>query len=971
MRFISLLILFFFCLQAKSQYWNHPQSSRWADSVYQTLNEDERIGQLMTARLSSMDVKTRKVTYLFDQVMDYVKKYNIGSICIFQGDVATQINQINQLKKAAKTPILFTIDGEWGVAMRLFDSVMTLPRQMMLGAVGRTSLIRYYGKTVADQCKRLGIQMNYAPVVDINNNPDNPVINDRSFGENKYKVAEYGVAYMQGMQDNGVMACAKHFPGHGDVSVDSHLDLPSIYKSKEQLDTLELYPFKQMFHAGVSSVMIGHLHIPAIDTASNRPTSLSVPNVKGLLKDSLQYEGLAITDGLEMQGVKKFFPNGEASVEALIAGNELLCLPDSIPLVIEKVKTAIANGKLSWEDIGEKCKKVLRMKYEQVIPMNDSISIDHVINDLNKNSLALRRDIAHDAITVLSLKNNDMMPFQIKQHEKIAYVGLGISKPNLFCRTLQNKFHADSFFVPLTRKNRDSLQILSDSITRNYSRVIIGIHQINRTPANNFGISNELVNFIHDLEKRSPSILFHFGNAYAAKNWCEANNLVICYEDDSITQQEAIRKLVGASPCIGSLPVSICSNYPFGSGINMQAQEITSIKQYSKTEYQINIDTIIHEVIAKKAMPGCVVYAVKNGKTIFEKAFGYRDDGNKQQMKVTDIFDLASLTKILSTTLAVMKLYDEKKIDLDSSLGKYLPSVRGSNKEKIILKNLLLHQAGLEPYIPFYKELLDSHHLPQKKYFSKKKQKNKSIEVAEHLYMNASLIDSFYKRILQSPVNQENKYLYSDNDFILLGKMAEAVSGMKLNEYVNSHFYQPMGLHTIGYHPLQKHKKNEIVASAKETDFRNQILQGYVHDPGAALMGGVAGHAGLFSDAHDIACIMQMLLNQGDWKGSRYLNAATVDLFTSAQSSISRRGLGFDKTESDNDKRAEPYPASCASWQTFGHTGFTGTSIWADPSQDLIVVFLSNRLYPADNGVFKTTNVRSRVFDVISRATRN
>ncbi|RYY63911.1 MAG: serine hydrolase, partial [Chitinophagaceae bacterium] len=339
-------------------------AKNWVDSVYKTLSNEEKIAQLMVVRLSTIDGKTKQVTFYEDQVSDLIKKYNIGGICVFQGSPVKQATIINKMQAQAKTPILMCIDGEWGVGMRMIDSVLPLPRQMMMGAMQDPSVVYQYGKLVGEQCKRVGIQVNYAPVVDVNNNPNNPVINDRSFGEDKYKVANFGIQYMKGMQDVGVMACAKHFPGHGDVDVDSHYDLPVINKTVAQLDSLELYPFRQIFKAGIGSVMVAHLYIPAIDNTANRATSLSPQNITGLMRNELGYQGLTFTDALEMQGVKKFFPDGEASVQSLIAGNDMLCLPGDVPVSIEKIKEAIKGGRLSWADIEMHCKKVLLAKYQ-------------------------------------------------------------------------------------------------------------------------------------------------------------------------------------------------------------------------------------------------------------------------------------------------------------------------------------------------------------------------------------------------------------------------------------------------------------------------------------------------------------------------------------------------------------------------------------------------------------------------------
>ena len=568
MRFLIIIFSVFLSINAYSQLQQNQSAKIWADSVYNSLNNDERIGQLIVARLSIIDMKTMKITSLNDQVTDYVKRFNIGSVCIFQGSPVYQAGLINQLKKTAKTPILFSIDGEWGLGQRILDSVLPLPKQMMLGAVKDSSIIYQYGKVVAAQCKRMGIQMNYAPVMDVNNNPNNPIINDRSFGENKYKVASFGIQYMKGLQDNGVMACAKHFPGHGDVDVDSHLDLPIIKKSFKQIDSLELYPFKKIFKQDVSSVMIAHLFIPSIDSTKNRPTSLSPIAIQELLRKKLEYKGLTVTDGLEMQGVKKFYPNGEASVQSLIAGNDLLCLPDSIPMVVSKIKKAIEDNRLNWTDIEFHCKRVLMAKYQYVLNNNDTININNLTAEINKDVPAMRKLIAENAITLLSKKDGAFFPLHQKHNQqKVIFVGIGINTENEFAKKIKLEYNADVFFMDYGKKNKDSLQLLLDSIKKSGKKVVIGIHQVNRAPAKNFSMSNESVEFVKKLQQQTTAITFLFGNAYAAKNWCDAKNMVVCYEDDAIVQQAAFELLKGDFHYKGTLPVTVCDSYKFGSGI--------------------------------------------------------------------------------------------------------------------------------------------------------------------------------------------------------------------------------------------------------------------------------------------------------------------------------------------------------------------------------------------------------------------
>jgi len=950
-------------------------ANKWADSVYKTLSEDERIAQLMVVRLSTYDARTKTVTFFDSLVSEQIKQYNIGGICVFQGSPVKQANIINALQAQAKTPIMMCIDAEWGVGMRMIDSVLPLPKQMMLGAVPDASIAYQYGKVVAEQCKRVGIQVNYAPVVDVNNNPDNPVINDRSFGEDKYKVALFGIQYMKGMQDNGVMACAKHFPGHGDVSVDSHYDLPIINKSMAQLDSLELYPFRQIFNAGIGSVMIAHLSIPAIDNTPNKPTSISKNNVTGLMRDQLGYQGLTFTDALEMQGVKKYYPDGAASVESLVAGNDMLCLPGDVPLAIAKIKDAIATKKLSWADIELHCKKVLLAKYQYGLTQFTPVNTDNLTNDLNSKVPAMRRLIAENALTVLRKTDNVFFPMTAPAKpiaNDVAYVSIGNSADNAFATRVRAEYGATVFYFPY---NQDAATVatLVDSV-KQFKKVIIGIHNYARAPLNNFGISKAAVDLATQLQQQTNSISFIFGNCYAVKNWCAAKNIIACYEDDDIIQNTAIDLLQGKIPAKGRLPVTVCDEFKFGYGITTAGFFLPRANpdEVSLDPVKINaVDSIVNDGIEKGAYPGGVVLVVKDGKIAYHKSYGYTTYDKTAPVQLESIFDMASCTKICATTISIMKLYDEGKIDLEKPLGDYLPWVKGTNKEHLLIKNILLHQAGLVAYIPFYRETIDSSGKPLPKYYSTKQTDSFKIRVAENLFMRNDWRDTLYKRILQSKLGETGKYIYSDNDFIFLGKVVEALSGQTLDEYAKKEFYTPLALTTAGFKPREHFALDRIIPTEKEKTFRLQLLDGDVHDPGAAMFGGVSGHAGLFSNAYDLAVIMQMLLNGGTFNGKRYLNESTVKLFTAYHSDISRRGYGFDKPEKDNATRPEPYPCLSASPQTFGHTGYTGTCVWADPANNLIFIFLSNRVNPDGGDVNKkilNMNIRPKVHEAIYKA---
>lgn len=946
-----------------AQYKSKLNKQQWVDSVFNSLNNDQRIAQLMVIRAHS-NLGADHVA----KVVNDIQKYDVGALCFFQGGPIRQANLTNYYQSIAKTPLMITIDGEWGLGMRL-DSVTKYPYQLTLGAMNDANLIYRMGVAVGEQCKRLGVHVNYAPVVDINNNPNNPVIGFRSFGENKEKVAAYGVAYMKGMQDAGIMACAKHFPGHGDVDVDSHLDLPVINKSRAALDTMELVPFKAVFDAGIGSVMMAHLSVPSIDAAKNRATSISKNAVTDLLRNEMHYNGLTFTDALEMKGVAKYFPQGTIAVEAILAGNDMLCLPASVKESIEVIKKAIADKKFTWDDIYAKTKKVLAAKYDLGLHEWKPIDTTNLLNDLNKNTDAICKEVAQKVITVLAkasltASRDDYATLPLQKGKKIAYVGIGTSSPNDFANRLKEDFNADLFFFSY-KDSSDKKDAILKAVSKdgNYDDIIVGIHDFSNRPANNYGISNAAIDLWKSLNFIKTTTVV-FGNVLASKNFCDAWTLIACYQDDKITQQVAADFFQGKIGAVGTLPVRVCQ-FKAGDGIvEKKTKVLDTDDKFAR------VDSIAQDGIAKEAFPGCVVLAVHDGEIVYHKAFGHYKYEPSPAMSYESIFDLASVTKISATTVSVMKLYEEGKLDLKKKLGDYLPWTKGTDKANLIIEDVLLHQAGLVPFIAFYKETIDSvTGIPNPTIYSEKPKPGFTVRVAEHIYMRNDWQDTMFQRILQSKLTAEGKYVYSDNDFIFLGKVVEEISGLPLNEFAAQTFYKPMGMATTGFKPRERFAATRMVPTETEKHFRMQTTQGDVHDEGASMFGGVSGHAGLFSDAYDLAMLYQMLLNGGTFNGERYLNKSTIDFFTAYHSNVSRRGLGFDKPEKDNATRKEPYPSALASPETYGHTGFTGTCVWVDPKVNLVYIFLSNRVYPTrSNNKLGQLSIRGKIQDALYQA---
>ncbi len=718
--------------------------------------------------------------------------------------------------------------------------------------------------------------------------------------------------------------------------------------------------------------MIAHLYIPAIDTTANTATSLSKKNVTGLLRDKLHYKGLTFTDALGMKGVAKFFPGGQIAAQSLIAGNDMLCLPEDVPDAIAKIKEAIDSNKLSWDDVYAKCKKVLEYKYIYGVANVQPVNTENLTNDLNAGVNDMKKLVAENAITVLS--NKDKIFFPLSAFNKdIAYVGIGIDSANAFAQRLKNDYNADEFFF---NYKEDSARIPStvELIKNRYKYVVIGIHGYKRYPSDNFGISSYALALVNQVQQNNKTIIFDFGNPYAIKNFCNADNLIACYEDDSITQHAAADLLEGKILAKGTLPVSVCENYKYGAGIistdNLLPVTVADNVGLNASKLSV-IDSIANNGIAAGAYPGCVVLVAKDGKIAYEKAFGKYNYDTPQPVTLNSIYDMASVTKVCATLLSVMKLYDEGKIKLDKTLGDYLSWVRKSNKAHLKIKNILLHQAGLVADIPFYKDVIDAvTGEPSPRVFSHTKNDSFSIRVAQDLYLRNDYRDTMYKKILNSKLGPPNKYVYSDNDFIFLGKIVEAISGMTLDKYADKYFYQPMGLTSTGFLPREKFDTNRVAPTEYEKQFRMQHLHADVHDPGSAMFGEVAGHAGLFSDVDNLAAIMQMLLNGGTFKGNRYINEQTIKLFSAYNSTVSRRGLGFDKPSKDNATSKDPYPSKFVSPLAIGHTGYTGTCVWADPKYNVVFIFLSNRVNPdgGENLKLLHMNVRGKIQDTIYKA---
>lgn len=930
----------------KKTYHISPQENAWVDSVYNSLSPEEKIAQTMMVRAHS-----DKGPDHIAAVENLIKKYNVGSLCFFQGTPQKQAELTNLYQSEAKTPLIIAMDAEWGLGMRLKESTISYPKNLTLGAIQDNKLIYDLGLEIARECRRIGVHYNFAPAIDVNNNPLNPVINERSFGEDRYNVAAKGYQMMMGLQDGNVMACAKHFPGHGDTDVDSHYDLPIIHHDRNRLDSLELFPFRVLIQHDIQSIMVAHLQVPALDSTHNLPTTLSSKVITNLLKEELCYEGLIVTDALEMKGVTKHYRNGEIELLALIAGNDILCLPNDVNASIIEIKAALEDGRLSWKRIEESVKKILHAKYRLGLNNYKPVSLEKIDSDLNTNeAYALKRKLYENAI--VTVRNNENI-IPINNNQKIATLSIGSQYLTTFQKTIENYQTGMQLVVP---KQID--KALSDSLLNLLNGndvVVISLQDMNNKPSQNFNINPTIIDFIQKIQSRYKVVLCVFGNPYVLKSFDFAQNIILGWSNDDMAQSVVAQAVCGAIGTTGKLPITASKTSNYGSGLNLEPQKLLAYDfpenvGMSSPKLQ-RIDTIVNDVILQKAAPGAVVLIAKNGRIVYQKAFGKESyDTNDLKLNINSVFDLASITKMAATTLAVMKLYEEGKINLDAPISTYLPEMNGTDKETITIREMMSHHAGLTPWIPFYKKTVtDSikNGFPSPYYYHAVMDSSFNVPVAQNIFLRKDYPDTIWQKIIESPLLKIKSYKYSDLGLIITGKIIEKVSQMPLNEYVIKTFYQPMGLRTIGYKPIERISLTNIVPTEKDDYFRQEVIRGYVHDMAAAMMGGVSGHAGLFSNATDLASIMQMLLNNGYYKGVNYLKPETIKLFKTRVMGCTRRGIGFDMKELDS--KAQQNMCASASDEAFGHLGFTGTVTWADPKQNLIYIFLSNRTYPTMN----------------------
>jgi beta-N-acetylhexosaminidase len=972
-------------------------TSNWADSVLKQLTLAEKVGQMMMVACYPKKGKEDR-----NRITKLIQKYNIGGIIFFQGSPNDVAELAAYYQSISKTPLIYAIDGEWGLSMRL-EKTIVYPRQMMLGAITNDTLIYQMGRDIGKQLKMLGIHINFAPVVDINNNPENPVINSRSFGELRDNVVHKGILYMKGLQDEGIIAVAKHFPGHGDTDVDSHYGLPVIKHSLERLDSMELYPFRALIGCGVGGVLMAHMNVPILDTTPNLPSSLSALIIDSLLKKQLNFKGLVFTDAMGMKGVADLYPPEEANYMAVKAGNDIVLMPDEVEKSIDKLLKMVENCEIDTFDIDVSCTKILQAKKWSVIDglKENKMPAVNLNSKLNSSGFKLTQSkLIEQSITIAKDKEG-IIPIIHLDTCRIALLSLGGNPGNEYQQTVQKYANVETFHFKGTEETGAFMKVF-DSL-QTYNLVLLSLHSSEFRAQKQFGVSDRLLEWTNAIMNRYPVLLNVFTNPYLLQKFQFLDNsraVVVSYENDSLTQCISAEMLFGAFGAKGKLPVSIDSVYFAGTGIESQGG--TRIKYTSPLEAGFDelklksIDSLVEDAISKRAMPGCQVLAARNGMVFFQKSYGYQTYRKIHPIDNNDLYDLASVTKICSTIPSLMLLDQNGIIDINQPLSSYLHELDSTNKSGMLIKDILLHQGGLKAWIPFSLSYLEpiypeqtlskskysedfpiqvgSNYYLNKQYqykdscFSHYQSPQYSVEVAECLFMNAALKDSIYKTIYESELDKPGTYRYSDIGFYLFQKMIENKVQKDLSKFADSSFYIPLGATSLGYLPLKRFNKDMIAPTENDLVFRRQIIQGYVHDPGAAMLGGIAGHAGLFSNSNDLAKYMQMLLNGGTYGGHNFFEKEIVRKYTSCQECDkgNRRGLGFDKPEPDSKKNGPVFKG--ISTDSYGHSGFTGTMVWADPSTGILFIFLSNRVFPDANcnkllEMNVRTNIQKAIYD--------
>lgn len=913
----------------------------WVETKLKRLSLEEKVGQMIVTFAYGYYISSD--SYEFKRLERLVKEQKVGGIYMSLGNVyeeAVLLNKLQAMVPPDGVPLLVSADYESGVAMRVENATM-FPNFMALGTTGNPDFAYEMGKVIATEGRAIGVHQVYSPTVDVNTNPDNPIINVRSFGEDPQMVSILARGFIKGLHDGGMISTAKHFPGHGGTDVDSHSDLPVLSFDRQHLENVDLVPFRSAIDAGVTSVMVAHLSLPALDTVENLPATLSTKIVTGLLRNEMKFQGVIITDAMGMRGVTKNYSAAEAAVLAVKAGIDMILLPPDEELAIKAVVDAVKRGEIAEARIDESVRRILSLKQWVGLDRNRFVNIDSISAIVgSKEHWQMARQIARESITLLKNDKN-ILPVAKNGRKKILNITIsdnGNQKTGEhFNQQMRKRYQRIEHLKLDTRSTKGDYEAALRKAKR-AEIVLCPTYVKVRSGQGTISLPQAHADFLKKvLHLRKPVVVISFGNPYLVCDFHNVSAYMCAYGDTDVSVDAAVEALFGEIPIRGKLPVSIPNLYPVGSGIRYQK---TILREGAPGEVGMDedafnkVDNVIKKAIQDSAFPCAVLLVAKDGVIVHHEAFGTYDySPNSKPIDVGTIFDLASVTKVIATTSAAMKLYDEGKLDLDEKVASFIPRFAQNGKENVTARNLLVHNSGLPPWRPFYK----------------------TCTIAERV------LDSVNASPLEYPTG--TKMVYSDLGIITLGKIVEKIVGMTLDKYVTREFFKPLKMGHTMYNPPDS-LVERIAPTEKDNYWRMRTVRGRVHDENAAMLGGVSGHAGLFSTTADLAIMLQMLLNGGVYAGERYLREETVKLFTKKQSELSSRGLGWD-TRSPQGSSA----GTLFSPTSFGHTGFTGTSVWVDPERQLFVILLTNRVYPTRDNA-KIVQVRPAVHDAVVECMR-
>ncbi len=924
----------------------------WVEEQLQKLTLEEKIAQFFM-----MASNSNKGEEHFKELEQMISDYKIGGVIFFQGDRNNLSEAITRYQSKANIPLLVAMDAEYGVGMRL-SGEDRFPYNYTLGAANDSMLTRTVGAMIGEECRELGIHINFAPVADVNSNPENPVIGFRSFGEQPRMVAKHVAASVYGMEGQGVMTSVKHFPGHGDTDVDSHYDLPIVNNTYNQINAIDFVPFRAGIKAGAGSVMVGHLNVPALDP-SGVPTSLSKKVIQDYLKGELGFRGLVVSDALRMKAVADRYGKTEAVVMAFEAGIDILLIPESLGEAIEALKKRVESGAISEETLNERLRKVLQAKYDYIIAPKKYRKYSEGEVQLAK------RQVYEKAITVLKNDNTNLPVSSFDKKIAVVSIGTHVEPLQEAMKGIGNIdfYHAYSGY----EAKKDVLGKLKD-----YDLVITTVHTSSVLQTKKFGLPKSIEEWVNGIPESKRDVLVLLGNPLALRTNPELlgfESIVVGYENHEIAAERMGQFLLGTISGEGKLPETVNESYKFGYGLSVPSTG--RLKDSQPEEIGVNpkklaeIDSIVADAIAKGAFPGCQIAVAVDGKLIYHKAFGNHTYETDHPTKLTDLYDIASVTKIAASTTALMSLESNDQFTLNANLENYLPDLtKGTSYASVRLKDMLAHQAGFTPWIPFYKKTMINDQL-RKDLYSSTETGAFNKEVTPDLFIKGTYTDTIYQTILGTPLNAK-KYKYSDVGYYFVKKIVEQQGGVDFETYLKKNIYDPLGLHMC-YNPLRYYRKDDIAPTENDQIFRKEQIHGTVHDQGAAMLGGVGGHAGLFSNARDLAQLMQLFLNKGTIAGVNYIEPKVIEDYTSYQYFPSnRRGAGFDKPVTSGT--GGPCYDGCSK-SSYGHSGFTGTLVWTDPEYKLTYVFLSNRVYPdAENWKIVKMGTRTEIQRVIYEA---